>query len=303
MASTWRQYLWNQFRKFQREFPKEAAGSKLLSGGGHGLIIDHNDGSISKYFTAQSDIYQRERSYRLLHKETGVLGYLEEHPMDGIETPKLLDEPEPLYSKSFSARYRMTRINGNHEPYHIEKSREYYEGLYESIGSLLGKFHRATQDMPITAPVQELNFFKISHVEGAPKDVNDALTKANDHLLENPFAGVIHGDFHRNNIMVQNGIATGIIDFSFSGRSDHLHHDFHRFLKSGHDEAFLRGYREENPIDIPPHIADLTDLVYATQDLHTGFGFSTYAPENQTSQWETVNAALNNLISITGFKP
>lgn len=309
MAKTWRDYLRNEFRKLQRALPDLAGDARLVASGSFGMVIEHPDKTLSKVFYGSSrPDDQQESILRNFYHETRTLAHFAAHPLDGIEMPVLIGEPEHIYHPGYLATYRMTRVGGANHSFDPDKAKSHetptsFERLYESAGIMLARFHRAAKDMDFANPnMHPHSSMHISTVPKLPARVNRALEKAEEFFQANQKPGVIHGDFHGGNILVQGGIATGLIDFSFTGPSSNLLADVWNG-RGLYNSAFLRGYERESGEMIDPYMLDATSLAYTTHALRTGRGPSDYGPASDTLHLVVMNEALNRLVPVTGFKP
>lgn len=305
MHKNWRRHIRNEFKKLQRNLPHIAADTKLVGSGHFGLVVEHSDGTLSKIFRRPDDPYDLEFFLHNMYAETSTLSILQAASIPNIDLPVLIGEPDTLYHPDYSAHYKMTRINGTCATFNTTKT-AYFQSLYESAGNLLGRFHQAADQMPFNNP--HPHYFQydcaIAPVPSLPSKTNKALEIANDYLQANKKGGVIHGDYHFGNILTRDGIATGLLDFSFTGRAKNIYTDFWRV---GVDDPFfpdfIRGYEQASGEAVNMHLVHATHLSLWASMLKYGGGPSDYQPENDLSALLLINHSLNELAPITGFKP
>ncbi len=305
MHKSWQRHLRNKFRELQRSLPELAGGTRLVGGGHYGLVVEHSDGTVSKIFRRPDNPYDLEFFLHSVYAETHALNLFGQHSIQDIDLPSLIGEPDTLYHADYIAHYRMTRVSGDGAKYDFSKT-TYMQTLYQSAGNLLGRFHKAASDVPFTnLPPRHFQYdCAIFEVPTLPHETNKALRIANDYLHANKKGGVIHGDYHFGNILTQDGIATGLLDFSFTCLSKNIYIDF---VRMGLDDPFLPylidGYEQATREAVDTYLLHATELSFWSHMLRYGGGPSDYQPENDLTAILQINKCLNELVPITGYKP
>lgn len=238
------------FESAAKALPDVVVGQNVLSMGTFGLVLANETDVITKILFRHKDPYWEGLSEEHSQNEIAALRYFTHSPLEGVETPVLIDEPKALAHDDYAAYYQMTRLQGRSMSWHPEnKSTSEQERLSREgiqAGRVLARFHQASKDIPANT-FKEANPIKHGHihcVESLPPFINDALSRANDYLQQRKAMGIIHGDFHGGNIiMTPNQDTDGVIDFGFMGYAN-LYYDFIK-AKPYFMPALIEGYEME----------------------------------------------------------
>lgn len=286
------------FNKAQTALPDITRGTSPVGSGGFGLVVAHADDTLTKIIYHPGS--EKENADAYLANEVEALRILREHPIDGVETPVLLGEPERLDHPDYIAAFQMTRVsgaNGTWLPPSFTLTRK-YDFMHESAGRLLACFHREAAALPFIR--REHPAFTSDEIQEIPElgdTTNAALREANAYLQAHTQAGVIHDDFHLGNVMFNTrDEATGLIDFAMSRRTGNIFTDFFITNTSCLD-ALIRGYEQESGVVVDRHLITASSLAKWTHIIGQMDN-----DESKTFVNDKIREKLNALRDVTGLK-
>lgn len=188
------------------------------------VLMKHSDEKFLVRFFPIEEIDERLREFNLIKeigihspktiqgKNYGVIrgkGYMITNYVEGVDAEEILPtlSEETQYSIGYEAGQELLKIHQVQAPEHIEnwgerKQRKHlrYLEAYRHCG------------------------FKLKHDEKLIQFISDHL-----HLMENRPNVFLHDDYHPCNLIVQNGVFNGVIDFGRYDWGDPIH----EFLKTG----------------------------------------------------------------------
>jgi aminoglycoside phosphotransferase (APT) family kinase protein len=193
-----------------------------------------------------------------------------------VDIPEVLSETPLPDSKTMFASYRMTRLPGQ-----VMYGWDYFTKNYDpaqtaphfrDVGALLANFHAIAAERLADVTPQSRPWFEwgsdIAQVPALGADINTELAAADRYLRANKQDGVAHGDFHTSNYMVdENFRITGLLDFSFSGRTDNDLIDF-AAIPDAQRDVVLTEYERLSGRDIDRTLATVTALSLDARILH-----------------------------------
>ena len=248
------------FNKASLAFPELAKGATPLSMGMFGLVLEHEDTTITKIMFRPKDEYWFNLAKTHTENEITALRLFTEYPLEGVVTPSLIGEPTILDNQDYLGYYQISKLPGERMWWYPQEGQRsdsvWLKRGGEEAGHLLAKFHRAALNIPseLLMGGKSTKNGKISQVEMFSDETNRALAKADTYLQEHKIAGVIHGDFHGGNIMVNpNNEVTGVIDFGFTSQSENIFYDFMN-AKEEFMPSLIHGYEQESGQNIDRHV-------------------------------------------------
>ena len=297
-----------------KTFPELTAGATPVGMGNFGIVIAHDDGTLTKIAFKPDNEKMREYAENGFRNETIALQLFTDHPLQDIATPRLIEPPVKLDNEHYVGSYRMTRVPGSPLKWWPEKkeelSTEWVKQQHAIGGAALALFHKAAMDVPFEflRNGERYQDSCIQQVEQLPDNINEAIAKANEYLQARKTGGVVHGDFHGENILADRGKATGVIDFSFAGLSENIYTDF-RCVMPDYLPVFIKAYEQASGTKLDRHLVTATNLGMATSYLNYLHGLKQEdepernLPKEQMETFERMNRCLNDLIPVTGYKP
>lgn len=292
--------LYQKFNEASKALPELCHDADPLSMGNFGIVIRHDDNTLTKIFYKPRNPKWHDSVLSSFNNEVNTLRLLTASPLEELETPILLKEPELIDDKKYMAHYSMTRVSGGSHTWDLNENipDRPLDKLYSNAGKALAQFHTATKNMPFErAP--HFHSSQINPVRFFDKKTNEALIKVDQYLEQHKIPGVIHGDYHGGNIMTdERHIVTGLIDFSATGQSDNVLSDF-LSVPARYLPHFIKAYEEQSGRTIAPDAVEATKLSNWLTYLHSIKDF----PEAQENAMSEIYDCLENLQHISGFKP
>lgn len=272
--------------------------------GAFGVVVEHPDGSLTKFLIEGENDSQKQENRQLLENEIGVLGRLRAHLPREIAIPRILKEPEFLGHQKYMAAYTMTKVPGTAGQWYPEQETRdavTLEKTFENAGKALAVFHRAAAKIPLESmPVVRRCVSRIEQQAGLGVEENAALAAADRYLTAHKKTGIVHGDYHGANMMVNaRNEVTGMIDFSMTGVSGNHLLDFIGVPEKSMS-PFVRGYERESGEKIDMNMVTLTSLALFTDR------YSRLPPqidEEKVLMKKVVDRHLRGLVPITGYTP
>ncbi len=295
--------LLQAFNELLHSRPALLAGANpvLSSPGQAGFIADHNDGTVTKILFRHPF---QESADEALNNELASLRLL--LPLSrNLRIPALVSDVTFLDdSKDFFAAYRMTKIDGhcadwkffatNSSPAAVEKH-------FRGLGEIVAQFHRATNELPDEWACHHTidRGGKASPIHGFSDEMNEAILIADQYIKDNKQRGVIHGDLHAGNVMVDaKGSINGLVDFSMTGPSLNYLTDFNNIPDTNLPD-FIRGYEDVSGTAIDPLMMTMTGIgLWTTQLKYYG-----HMPDRRRESLAELNRHLNDARDVTGYTP
>ena len=300
-------YLTKIFNEAKEHIPDVVRDVEPLGHGHFGLVVDHGDNTLTKiYFQPPEEKGGRYAVEGTLFNEVNALHCFGQNQPEGFEIPKLLSEPEFHDHEKYLASFRMTKVPGI-PAYkyweHFQHNSEEINKLHENMGRALAAFHRVALNSSFGGLDAWTDYGdEVKNIPYLKPDTNKALSKVNDFLQINRKAGVVHGDFHTGNIMVNKaGQVTGILDWSMAGMVRNQFVDMVGGVFPGFDGPFIRGYEAESGEKIDRTVLKATELAIWTSYFPRGDQEAHVGHESQIV--EGINEYLNDLLPVTGYKP
>ena len=290
----------------------DLSDTELIGNGNFGIVVSAPDNTDSltklvfKGYNQPTDKYARLS----FERETLIYRSFRDNPIKDIVTPVLIGEAEEIENGDFVGRFTMTRVPGKcfALKWGEEADNEFLEQrakFYENAGRALAQFHMNAkpENFPPPDPDKGYDGAQVHTVSILKEETNQALKKVDEFLQRNLISGVIHGDFHNGNILVDENLdITGLIDFGMCAYSPNIMIDF-AAVPADELENFISSYEKERGIDIPRDMVTVSHLSFNTEYLK-------YLQENDkdnateiTGAITNINKHLNDLIHITNFKP
>lgn len=287
-----------EFNRLENALPQRVQKSEILGFGHFGVVIGHPDLTVSKFLFRENDLLRFESNLHAFYHEARVLKAFAGLSDRTIEVPTLVSDVEEIYSDEYAATYRMTRIEGQNGGSHYNATSPELATLR---GALTAKFHRTIcPDLPMAPDKDGYDGRAILCIPNILSDkTNKALEKANSYLQEHKKPGLVHGDLGAHNTIFRDGKPVGLIDFSFTGIGCNQYADFCNV--DDHDmEKYIGGYEVESGKTVDRYLIEATALSMSVLYLAR---MAEFYPDNIVDGVEHVNAYLNNLTYVTGFKP
>lgn len=286
-------------------FPEKTIGAKPIGMGYFGIVIAHDDNTVSKFIKRQDDIYGFEQALKGFYHEVQILDLFGRMSDVGVDIPKLVGEPEELYLNGFAATYKMTKVDGISGSFQMDRRRKIdFNKLYEEVGALTARFHRiGSEGFPAIPYRHGFDGQKVPTVPNGLSDrLNRAIEKVDAYLQEHKTGGLVHGDLGVHNMMYNNYSPTGIIDFAYTGYAANQLADicliYDYFLP-----YFTHGYEQEAGKKIDPNLIVATRLSYDTNRLGYMYRDSMIDVTMAGQLVEKITQGLNEMTYVTGFKP
>ena len=208
-----------------------------MARGAYGLVVDHDDGTVSKILRRSSSVTDQKRIETLYTREIDILTALNGRVFGTVKIPTIVDKIILPENEGFFASYRMTKLPGARTDWIKIKDvcEENRRRHFRSVGAMLAHFHEISAQISAgVPPVHDWGWADaVPHVQGADGRLCEALTTCDAYLKTNLSSGDLHGDVHHFNIMVDPDYeVTGLIDFSFSGLLPNRLLDFTRIPSS-----------------------------------------------------------------------
>ncbi len=289
------------FEKLSRELPDRLSGSEPLGLGGQGIVVDHLDGTVSKFFFKDSVLGDEG-----FVNEVDLLRVIGGGTFGHAKTPELVDVVMIDDSEIVYGAYRMTKLSGNEMNWHEfvkAESPKAIEKHFREAGALLAEFHARMQSALGERPVAPRKTFDWSNVIPAIPSLDHKTNQALS-ICKSRFEGLIepgvnHGDFHCGNFRVDENFGiTGLFDFSFTGTVPNRLMDFSIMP----DDAISFATDEYQAINGRNSID--TDMVTMTQVSMSAEMINYWAgqPNGGGPPWhrEQLYKCLNRLEHITG---
>ena len=279
--------------------------AKVISRGYGGLVIDNQDGTVSKAYFRHNRIrvYKDDVSY--MGAEERALRFFEKHKMDEVCVPRIVDEPVYFEGDKknpfFQGILRISKLKGYAGEWQGIQGRLSAEELsshMEQAGRVLAEFHRVTQDAPrenifAVKPWDE-NFTLTSGY--FQDEENNELASADKVIRDSFTSRFVHGDFAGRNLMVsENGNITGLIDFAFSSFGHNLTQDFRGVYYDNPEllPALVQSYnRHSSGVQVTQEHVDLQLLMD-----HVGFMIGMKKnPHLSEEKWQDSYKRLQNFL-------
>lgn len=214
------------FNALRREEPDIATDATLLDGGTFGIVVDHGDNTVSKFFLRDIMGNGAAHCAAFYANEIGILTLLNGQAFAGIATPALVDYDELPWSQTFRAHCRMSKIPGRIMFWDADTPPAYFSRL----GTLLAAFHEEAQQLK--AHPTPGRFIQggtaIPQTDSLDRDTNRRLAACDAYFQDHMAPGIVHGDLRARNLLAgsTDGTITGLIDFSMAGYSPNGAIDF-----------------------------------------------------------------------------
>ncbi|MCB9991169.1 MAG: aminoglycoside phosphotransferase family protein [Rhodospirillales bacterium] len=314
------------FRKAAKHFDDFSRSAKPIGMGCFGLTLtEDEDGTITKILY-RPDPKWTAYAQDSFQNEVNVLRILADNPLDGVQTPALIGEPEETPdNKKFIGRFHMTRIQGRTSSFYYPEDfvpADVTKKIHESAGRALAIFHKEAAKTPLAhyerpEGVKSTAHTVVTQIPDLSETINQALANANTYLQENLKSGIIHGDYHAGNILFDDDHnAVGIIDLAYTGKAPNIYIDFATSNEEYRDD-FIRGYEDASGTKIDKDMIAVTRLATSANYMYHLTQFEEETDKNdprhekrkERNAQQRINVqaeiedGLKKLSHITGYQP
>lgn len=302
----WATHTQRIFTELSRENPDLFAGATPVALGSHGMVIDHQDGSVSKIFLRGSSQAGQEEKEKLYADEIKILQLMNGTTIGAAATPELIGKTEQLAGASAFASYRMTKLPGDEikwDSFVNTATPGEIEHHFRSAGELLAHFHNSLPQLATVTP-PEKGMSCGASVEAIPaldSKTNMALRICNEYLQANMQPGVNHGDFHSANFKVNKDYdITGLFDASFAGRTKNYLGDFAAIPEKGLPFA-IDAYEKAGGKPIDRTMLAMTQVSKDVAMINWQLANPQRGPEALNNSLEDLRRHLNKVADVTGL--
>lgn len=293
------------FANLVKAFPDRTDNARPIGMGFFGIVIDHNDSTVSKFIRRDENLDNFEMYLQGFYREITILELLKAKLNPGINFPELVGHSEELYTNEFAATYRMTKIEGAASTTLLDRRCKVdFSNVYQKAGAIAAKFHSIdSEGFPDIPNRNGYDGQSVTVVPGILSDrTNNALLKVNQYLQEHRTQGLVHGDLGFQNLIYKNNIPIGLVDFSFTGQANNQAADF-CLIPENYLPDFIHGYEEQTGINLNRDLIRATRLGFSTNQLSMLRDPSPMNDKYRLDMIEQINVDLNKLTYVTGFKP
>ncbi len=301
--------LAEEFNKVCVSFPVFTKEAKPLGIGGFGIVIEHNDQTLTKILFKPGKEWGNYAD-KAFKNESDVMRLFTDNPLNGLNHPLLIDEPNVMENdEKYLGHYRMTHLEGHIISLHAPPNKvepSILKRAHKSAGRMIAKFHREARKLPFEKLKQPPGHDgdEIKQISTLPAKTNEALAKANIYFQANKKEGIVHGDFHDGNILFDDDQeAVGLIDFSNTGRHKNIFVDL-ADMNEDYDEDFIQAYEDESGETIDRHMITATKLTLSTNYLYKlEISHGDGQEDMEKDLRKSIEKDLRNISTITGYHP
>ena len=286
-----------QFERLCRAGPALTAGAVPLGIGDYSLIIDHQDGTVSKAFFYSPDPLTQQQNQSAFSNEARVLCLLNGEPLNNVHIPKLVEPARRIdNSPDFFGIFRMTKLAGhsvNWETIGQTETPERVKAHFHQAGQLMADFHARTQSLKdVSLPPQGPSW---SHVQESPylnEENNLILRKAGAYFKKYAKPAILHNDFHGSQLMRDDkGKIIGLLDFGYVCKSkNHLGElRWINMLCPEFMDTAMAGYEQQSGQKIDSVMMRITGCIAAVIGVNTVMKGGNPNPHNQ--DWLNASSA------------
>jgi len=300
MAEDDTKLLHDIFNRLGSVYPDLTKNATPFNNGNNGVVIDHNDGTLSKFAFSYSSVEGAAAAREDFEYEWAMLKLMDGVTFDGIEVPRPIGEIQYLDQPGADvfATYRMTKIDAQKLSVPFNEAACFYH-----MGRAMAQLHQGLAplaDAPALRRWREHGDL-IPQLPFMDEDTNKTLAKGNSYLTANAMTGVHHGDYHfKNMIFDAQGRVIGVVDPAFMSASDNILRDF-KEIPLKHRASAISGYESVTGKKLDPLLVPLTDLsrvawkMLITSKSDAAFLNPAHKPE--------FDRALKSVRDLLGFTP
>jgi len=304
--TSWQDHTRAVFDSAANDAPALLEGAKLVALGSHGIVADHQDGTVSKLFLHKDDAAGQAYAEKLYNEEINILKLLGGMAFGEAETPALLGETAVPGGKTVFASYRMTKMPGQEikwDNFLKTASDAEIERHFRSAGNVLARFHAdAPQLAALTPPVKGISGGAgVDAIPGIDDMTARALAACDAYLRAHMQGGVNHGDFHPANFKVNDKFEiTGLFDCSYAGKTQNYLTDFAALPDRGLPFA-IDAYERAGGRPVDPTMLALTQISMDVAAINWLTAHPQRGPAALAEKMDDLHRHLDKVKHVTGI--